>query len=636
MAMRGRNNTRAGSWRLGAGELGGRLTSHVSPFFLLLVICICLLWTQGVDAQDVTVQASVDRNRVEVGDLIQFTVEVEAAQMGSVSAPQVPTPDGLQLTGSTSSTSMSVNIVNGAMTTKRTTTYVFSFRAQRAGTYVLGPAQLIHKSKTIRSDQVRVEVVTRSGRPQTRPAPSTGRSMGRSEIREIEQNLFLQAIPEKRMVYVGEQVGVTYKLFTRYDLRNVQYGHVPTFTGFWAETVFDAQRLNMQREVVDGRAFNTALLKRLALFPTTAGKHTLEQLEVNCEIVAGRRSRSRFDFDPFGAFDAQQVTVRSGDIAIEVKPLPAGAPKGFSGAVGQFEMRAEAIPNTVKASDPVAVKVVVHGAGNLHAIAEPIRPERSGFKFYDPKTNLETQKQGTRISGEKTFEYVAIPQKAGQVMLPPFTLAYFDPVQERYKIVQTKPIALRVTPGEMAPQPVDGMQGEEVRALGSDIRYIKPDRMHLADQSLLLYQRSGFWFLQLVPVLGVAGAYAYRRHRARLEGDVAYARRRRSRSEAQRRLGKARNLMQAGDSAGFHGEVHRSLAQFVADRTNRAAAGLTADQIGAVLVERGVDVQVIAGVQDVFGQCDQARFAPGQISAEQMQGLFAQTEDLIGALERCI
>lgn len=595
------------------------------------IFLFALLWTQGADAQDVTVQASVDRARVEVGDLIQFTVEVEAAQMGSVSAPQVPTPDGMQLTGSTSSTSMSVSIVNGAMTTKRTTAYVFSFRAQRTGTYVLGPAQLAHEGKTIRSDQVRVEVVKRSGRPQTRPAPSTGRSMGRSEIREIEQNLFLQAIPEKRVVYVGEQVGVTYKLFTRYDLRNVQYGHVPTFTGFWAETVFDAQRLNMQREVVDGRAFNTALLKRLALFPTTAGKHALEQLEVNCEIVAGRRSHSLFGFDPF---DTQQVTVRSGEVEIEVKPLPAGAPKGFGGAVGQFEMRAEAIPGTVKAGDPVAVKVVVQGAGNLHAIAEPARPERSGFKFYDPKTNLETQKQG--ISEKKTFEYVAIPQKAGQVILPPFTLAYFDPGQGRYKTVQTKSIALHVTPGELAPQPVDGLRGEEVRALGSDIRYIKPDRIHLADQSLLLYQRSGFWLLQLVPVLGVAGAYAYRRHRVRLEGDVAYARRRRSRSEAQRRLGKAKGLLAAGDSAGFYGEVHRSLAQFVADRTNLSAAGLTADHIGAVLVEHGVDELVITSVQDVFGQCDQARFAPGQISEEQMQALFAQTEDLIGALERCI
>ena len=605
-------------------------------WIFLCGVLFILLQAQRTDAQDVSMQASVDRTRVEVGDLIQFTVEVEAAQMGSVSAPQVPTPAGLQLAGSTSSTSMSVNIVNGEMTTKRTTTYVFSFRAQRVGTYVLGPAQLTHEGKTIRSVQVRVEVVKRSGRPQTRPAPSTGRSMGQLEIQEIEQNLFLQAIPEKRMVYVGEQVGVTYKLFTRYDLRNVQYGHVPTFTGFWAETVFDAQRLNMQREVVDGRAFNTALLKRLVLFPTTAGKHTLEQLEVNCEIVAGRRSRGLFDFDPFNTFDTQQVRVRSGDIEIEVIPLPAGAPKGFGGTVGQFEMRAEAIPGTVKAGDPVAVKVVVQGAGNLHAINEPVRPERSGFKFYDPKTNLETRKRGTRISGQKTFEYVAIPHKIGQVILPPFALAYFDPVQKRYKTAQTKPITLQVTPGEQMPQPVDGLPGEEVRALGSDIRYIKPDRMHLADQGLLLYQRSGFWLLQLIPVLGVAGAYAYRRHRVRLEGDVAYARRRRSRSEAQRRLGKAKGLMEADNSAGFHGEVHRSLSQFVADRTNRAAAGLTADQIGAVLVERGVDAQVIAGVQDVFYQCDQARFAPGQISAEQMQALFAQTEDLIGALERCI
>ena len=599
-------------------------------------ICIALLWIQGADAQDVTIRASVDRSRIEVGDQIQFTVEVEAAQMGSVSAPQVPASDGFQLTGTSSSTSMSVNFINGAMTTKRTTTYIFSYRAEKEGAFVLGPAQLTHEGRTVRSEQVRVEVAKRSGRPQTRPAPSTGRSMGQADIREIEQNLFLQAIPEKRVVYVGEQVGVTYKLFTRYDLRNVQYGQVPTFTGFWAETVFDAQRLNMQREVVDGRAFNTALLKRLVLFPTTAGKHTLEQLEVNCEIVAGRRSRSPFDFDPFGAFDTQQVTVRSGDIEIEVRPLPAGAPKGFGGAVGQFEMHAEAMPNTVKAGDPVAVKVVVQGAGNLHAIDAPIRPERSGFKFYDPKTHLETRKQETRISGQKTFEYVAIPQRAGQVRLPPFTLAYFDPVQARYKTAQTKPIALHVTPGEQMPQPVDGLRGEEVRALGSDIRYIKPDRMQLADQGLLLYQRGGFWLLQLFPVLGVAGAYLYRRHRVRLEGDVAYARRRRSRSEAQRRLGKAKELMDAGDSAGFHGEVHRSLAQFVADRTNRAAAGLTADQIGAVLVERGVDAEVIAGVQEVFDQCDQARFAPGQISAAQMQALFAQTEDLIGALERCI
>ena len=602
-------------------------------FLLLFIISTASFWTRGSWAQDVALQASVDRARVEVGEQIQFKVVVESAQMVGLPAPRVPTPAGLYLSGSSSSTSVSVNFVNGAMASKRTTTYAFSFLAQNEGTYMLGPAQLVHDGKTMRSKQVRVEVVKASGRPKPRATPQAGRSMTEAQIRDIEQNLFLQAIPDKRAVYVGEPVHLTYKLFTRYDLRNVQYGHVPTFTGFWTETAFDAQRLNMQRETVNGRAFNAALLKRLTLFPTTAGEHALEPLEVNCEIVAERRSRGLFDFDPFGAFNTQQVTVRSGDVAIEVKPLPPGAPGGFGGAVGQFEMRAEAIPTSVKAGDPIAVEVVVRGTGNLHAIADLIRPKGAGFKFYDPKANLEAD---GNAAGQKTFEYVAIPQREGQVTLPPFALVYFDPAQARYQTAQTDPIALRVAPGERGPQPVAGLPGEEVRALGSDIRYIKPDRMQLVDQSAALHQRGGFWLLQVVPVLGVAGAYLYRRHCDRLAGDVAYARRRRSRSEAQRRLGKARQLMHAGDSAGFYGEIHGALAQFVADRTNRAVAGLTAEQIRIVLSECGVDERVIAQVQDVFAMSDRARFAPGEASAEEMQKLFGQTEDLVGALERCI
>ncbi|MDP6039965.1 MAG: BatD family protein, partial [Candidatus Latescibacteria bacterium] len=426
-------------------------------------------------------------------------------------------------------------------------------------------------------------------------------------------------------------------LYMRYDVRTVKYGHVPTFTGFWAETIFEAQRLNIQRETVDGRDFRVAVLKKLALFPTTAGKHTLEQLEILSEIVIARRSRGLFDFDPFGSFDpfgTRKVTIRSGDVSIEVKPLPAGAPRGFGGAVGQFNIRAEATPTTVKAGDPIAVVVVLNGMGNLHTIAEPTRPEGGGFRFYDPKSNLQTQKQGDHLVGQKTFEYVVIPQRAGQTTLPAFSLSYFDPQNARYQVAKTAPIALRVTPGEQAPEPMAGLRGEEVRALGEDIRYIKPDQTQLVDQSALFYQRGGFWLFQLVPVFGAVGAYAYRRHRERLEGDVAYARHRRSRSEAQRRLGEAKRLMAAGDGAAFHGEIHRSLAQFLADRTNRSAAGLTADQAGAVLKEHGVAGDVIKRVQQVFSQCDMARFAPGRVSVEQMQALYDQTGSLIGVLER--
>ncbi len=608
--------------------------------FLRLALLLGMAFASVQDAgAQVTLQLSVDRSQLEVDDVVQVTVSVEAQQLSGLPSPEIPAPDGLQMIGSTSSTSTSISIVNGTMTSTRITAFVFSYRARQEGTFTIGPARITYDGKTYASDPVRIQVVKASGQAQTRPTPAPGESVDASEVREIEENLFLQAVLDKRSAYVGEQVGVTYKLYTRYNLQNVRYGNVPTFTGFWAETLFDAQRLDLKREVFDGRAYNVAELKRMALFPTTAGKHTLEQLEVVCDVPVTSRSRGLFDFDPFGSFDpfrSRQVTVRSADVSMTVKSLPSGAPSHFNGAVGRFDIRAEATTNTVKAGDPISVKVVVWGTGNLHTVVEPTRPDAPIFRFYDPKTELMTQKQGDKFGGQKTFEYVVIPQKAGALTLPPFQLAFFDPDQDRYQTVETASVALQVLPGEKAPETLSGLNQEQVRVLGEDIRYIKPDHSQLTNQGRLLYERGGFWVLHLFPLMGVAGVYVYRRHQQRLEGDVAYARRRRAKSDARKRLSEANRLLQEVDSAAFHAEIHRSLAQFLADRLNRSAAGLTSEMATVALSERQVPEPVIGQVRSIFALCDQARFAPGQAGREQMAEMFEKTELLIDELGRYI
>ncbi|MDA0709924.1 MAG: BatD family protein [bacterium] len=607
-----------------------------SLFVALGFFVLMILGARPVCAQ-VTLEASVDRSQVEVGDMVELTVAIEANQVGGLPSPQVPTPAGLQLAGSTSSSATSIRIVNGAMSTTRTTTYVFSFRAEREGSYVLGPAVLTNDGKTFQSSPVRVEVLKNSGRAQTRP--SQGQSMTTDQVREIEENLYLGVEADKESVYVGEQIGITYKLYTRFDVNNVHYGQIPTFTGFWAETVFDAKRLNLQRERVDGKVFNVAELKRMALFPTTQGTHVLEQLEIVCDVPIRSRSRSLFGFDGFDAFDpfrTQQVTVRSEDLSVVVKPLPSGAPAGFAGAVGRFDITAEATPTEVHAGDPVAVKVTVIGAGNLQAVSEPQRPEDTQFRFYDPKAQLETDAGGGKYGGKKTFEYVMIPTKSGSVTLPAFRLAFFDPRAERYDIIESKPILLTVAPNPNVRSPEVLAGREEVRVLGQDIRYIKPDRVHLANQGSLLYQRGSFWVMQVLPLLGVAGAYVYRRHRDRLAGDVAYARRRSARSRARKRMAGAEKLKRDGDSAGFHAEIHRSVAAFLGDRLNRSAAGLTAEAAVADLAQRGATDRQIDLVRQIFQACDLARFAPGQVGSEQMDALYEKAVLLIDDLERMI
>ena len=565
----------------------------------LAFLAALLLLAQATLADDLKLQASVDQTRVAVGEVVTLTVTLSAEGLSSPPTPVLPTPDGFEAEGTTSSSSTSISIANGRMTTTRTVSFVYTLRARREGSFVIGPARVDYEGKSYASSPIRVEVVKASGRRQTRPASSSGGGLSRADLREIEENLFLQARPDRRSVYVGQEVEVTYKLFMNYNLQNVRYGHLPTYTGFWAEARYDANRLDLKREVVDGREFRAALLRRVALFPTSAGKHDLEQLEIVCDIAVQSQRRNLFDFDNFfsAPFRTRQVTVRSEALELEVRPLPPGAPAG---------------------------------------VAERVRPSGSGFRFYDPKVSVETGDRGGRLGGEKTFEYVLIPEQAGEQAIPPFRLVYFDPDQARYAVVETAPMPLTVTPGAQ-PSRVEAaplLSREEVRALGEDIRYIKPDMAVLEDQGTPIYRSRAFLWLQLLPSLGFLGAWLYRRHQDRLAGDVAYARRRRSRPEARRRLADARRLMTSGEGAAFHSEMHRALAQFLADRLNLPAAGMTGDSAAKALAERGAEKELTGQVIGVFQQCDFARFAPGQISGSEMENLYEAAEGLIDRLGR--
>lgn len=602
-------------------------------FFLWLC---CAAFPGPAHAEDVNLQASVDRTQVAVGQTLTLTVSISAN--GSVPAPAVKAPSGFNIVGSTSSSSTSISIVNGAMTSKQTISYIYTLQARQVGSFVIPPAQVTYKGKTYTSSPIRVQVVKGTGKRQTRPTPTPGQSISPQDLEQLEKNLFILAKPDRKQAYVGQQVEVTYTLYTRYNLQNVRYGHLPTFTGFWAETLFDARRLDLHRTVVDGRAFNAAVLKRVALFPTSAGEHKLEQLEVICDVPVRSQQQNPFDlngffnFDPFG--QTRQVTVRSADLEIDALPLPAGAPSGFGGAVGQYRISAQAIPTTVQAGDPISLKVVVSGTGNLSSVPEPVRPRKTGMQFYDPQISLKKQNQGDLVGGRKTFDYVVIPQHAGKQEIPSFRLPYFDPEKKAYASVQTEPISLVVQPGAPVAQapPPSGPSQSEVRVVGKDIRYIKPDVSRLENQAGVLYQNWVFLALQTLPVLGFFGAFAYRRHRDRLAGDVAYARRKRARSEARRRLTEARRLMGANERGPFYDEINRALAQFLADRLNLPVAGMTGESAARALATRKVPQDVVSRVQAMFEKCDFARFAPAQVKDEDMGQVYERAEALIGEL----
>ena len=613
----------------------GRPSFLLSALFIFLVT---LVPSQSPEA--LSFSATVDRTRASVSDQITLTLSVIGEGLGNVPEPELPRMNDFTVVGRNSSSSTQISFANGNLTATKTVNFIYILQPNHEGSFTIDAASIRYEGETYATNPIPVEVIPAGTPPGSGAGTVPQQAPASPEVAELEANLFLEVVSDRKQAYVGEQVTLIYKLYSRYQLRNVQYGKAPTYTSFWAEAMFDAQKLDFRREVRGGTAFKAAILKRIALFPTSPGKKTLDQMEIGCDIPVRTRRRSLlFDFDDFDIFGrVQRVTVRSEHLTIQVKPLPPGAPAGFRGAVGEYRMRVSSTPKSVVEGDPISVKLTVSGTGNLETVRETERPESRDFKIYDPKVSKSIQKTGDQIGGSKIFEYVVIPKRAGSISLPRFEFVSFNPRKREYVSSSPAPIRISVSPRKRSPEE-DGnfrLAREEVTQVGRDIRHIKTDAGDLQDQSRALYQSWFFLSVQTLPFLAVAAALFYRRRQERIRGDVAYARRRRSKGEAARRLKAARKNLDNREGPAFHAEVYRALSQFLADRLNIPAAGLTGEAVSEHMLEKQVDAELVALVRDIFDRCDFARFSPTMVQDGEMDRVYQETEAVIEALERKI
>src|SRR5262249_49784935 len=132
--------------------------------------------------------------------------------------------------------------------------------------------------------------------------PGAGAGPTRTPV-AIEGNLYLSVLPSRRTVYVGEPLTVEVSLVSRFQIANGGWAEIPSFDGFWTEKIFDADRFDFQRRVIDGRAYGVSLLKKAALIPISPGTQTLKPLAFNVAV----QQQPRDAFDLFGS--TQQLKV---------------------------------------------------------------------------------------------------------------------------------------------------------------------------------------------------------------------------------------------------------------------------------------------------------------------------------------
>ena len=185
------------------------------------------------------------------------------------------------------------------------------------------------------------------------------------------------------------------------------------------------------------------------LFPTAAGELTIEPARLTIP----------------GSVFQRGGTMQTDPVTVNVKPLPAGEPASFNGAVGRFDIQAQVDAAETRVDEPITMKITLVGQGNISTLADPVWPQMDGWRIFEGDTAVNTTVQDGQVVGTRTYERVMIPTQAGESTIPAIEYSYFDPADEAYHEISTQPIPVTVTPGAAGAagpaQPANAENGDE-------------------------------------------------------------------------------------------------------------------------------------------------------------------------------
>ena len=588
----------------------------------------------GLPAQGLaqTVRAYLSQNEVGLNRQFVLHVEISGTQQLDEDPPVLPDLSAFAAyLGSGTSTSM--RIVNGRPS--MSLTFQHRFQATAEGTFEIGPVTVRAGGRDLRTEPLTIRIIDGPG-PTTRSGPRG------ADGTVAPEDLFVTATASQPLVYVNEPVIVEYRIFTRVDVDGYNITRQPGTTGFWVEELANPQA-RVEQVVRDGLQYASAVVRRVALFPTSAGTKTLEPLTLETRVRVQRRSRSLFG-DPFGdpfgrgLFGSRvPVVVGSNPVEIEVLPLPPGQPDSFTGLVGHLDVSAAIDRTSVDINDALTYRLEVSGTGNIRTLPEPELGFPPDVEVYPPDISERVTPTEDGVRGSKIFEYVIVPRAPGQVTIPAVTLAYLDVDAGTYAMAASDPITLTVAGDPVAaPAGPAGRLRTGVDLERQDIRFIRIAMPGFRSVGGSLVRSVRFWAIALVPMIAVAGAVAVRRHQDRLTGDVAYARRRRAARLAKQRLARAESLRSPDRHRAFHAEVGRALQGFLGDKLNVAEAGLIRDAIRARLTSRGVAAEVMDAYLECLEDCDRQRFAPTEPDTLAMQDMLTRAGHAMTDLDQAL
>lgn len=575
-----------------------------SSIFLICLFIACACFSQVIRVST--------PSRVEAGENFRVSFKVTTQDVDDFRSGLHSTDVVEVIAGPYTSSESSFQMVNGHTSSSSSITYTYTLYAAKSGVYNIPAAHARVGGKQISSRPAKVTVVgSAQGRGNNSPKMHEDDNyqphMKAAGSAISGRDLFIKVSANKKKVYEQEPILLTYKVYTLVDLTQLE-GKMPELTGFHTQEIPLPQQKSFHIERVNGKPYRTVTWSQYVMYPQMTGKMEIPSITFKGIVVQQNRS-----VDPFEAFfngGSGYVEVKRNIVApsikIDVLPLP-HKPANFSGGVGKFNISAQLNKNGLKAGDPLSLRIVVGGIGNLKLIKQPVVNFPKDWDKYDPKVTDKTKLTSNGLEGNMIYDILAVPRNQGHYTIPPVELTYYDTSLNQYKTIKTQSFEIEVAKGDGSRSSVVDYSKDQPK----DIKDIKKGEAELHSVDNFFFGSVGYLMSLLIPFAAFVALLVIFRKRAIDNADLVKMKGKKANKIATKRLRQANKLMLAGKTNEFYDEVLRALWGYVGDKLNMPAEKLSRENISEKLQSHNVDDNTISKFLSAIDDCEMMRFAPG-------------------------
>ena len=597
----------------------------------IILLLMMLGYHVHVDAQHISVSAP---SHVAAGEnfRVAYTIntsDVEEFRMGGVQ-------DGLEvIAGPYTSSQSSYQMINGHTSSSSSVTITYTLYAAKNGSFTIGASHALVGGKRLSSRPVKIQVSGHAQRTNGAPNMHGQDSYDQPRMRSAGSaisgsDLFIKVSASKKRVHEQVPILLTYKVYTQVDLTQLE-GKMPDLKGFHTQEVPLPQQKTFHSETVNGRPYKCVTWSQYVMYPQMTGRLEIPSITFKGIVVQQNRNVDPMEafFNGGSGYVEVKKDIKAPGITLQVDPLPQ-RPANFSGGVGKFNISASLDKKEVKAGEPITLRVVVGGIGNLKLLKQPVVNFPKDFDKYDAKVTDKTRLTANGVEGNMVYDFLAVPRNQGSYTIPSVELTYYDTSKNAYKTIKTQPFKVEVEKGDGT-----SAESEDFASQDKDIHTIKLGKaeQHKADE--MFFGSFGYWISLLMPLIAFVVLLIVFRRRAIENADIVKKRSNRAGKIATKRLRLANKLMLQGKQGEFYDEVMRALWGYMSYKLNMPAEKLNRDNIRETLGRHFVDDATIEKFTTALDECEFERYAPGD-AAGNMNRTFESAMTAIMDIENAI